>query len=59
MIRLVDPDGLLVELIACQTCRLQTSSRGRTAPFLHNMRFAVFIACPLHWKVTRELRDYS
>src|SRR4026209_947039 len=42
-----------------QACRLRASSRGRTAPFLHNMRFAVFIACPLDWKVTRELRDYS
>ena len=56
MIRLLDPDGLLIELIASSLT--EASNRGQTAPLPQSMRFAVFTAYPPRWKVTRELHGY-
>ena len=59
VIRLVDPDGLMIELIAeAAGVRPQISSRGRTVPFRPSMRSTAFTVSPPRWKVTRELRGY-
>ena len=57
VIRLVDPDGLMIELIGVAVLR-KNRSVARQPRSGKNMRFAVFTVCPPHWKVTRELHDY-
>ena len=57
VIRLLDPDGLLIELIASSSHGKLT--HGRTARSQPSMRFAVFTVSAPRWKATRELRGYS
>ena len=57
VIRLIDPDGLLIELIASSSHG--QVDRGRTAPFRPSMRFTASTVSPPRWKVTKELRGYS
>ena len=58
VIRLLDPDGLMIELIAISVLTEKLTC-GRRATFPQSMRSAAFTVSPRPWKVTRELRGYS